>query len=501
MIDVSEALQTVHVRINDAASGQPTPVRLRIARPQGEYFAPFGRLTHFATGAGQDVGGNLLAGGRQFAFIDGSCEVALPAGRLWVEARKGPEYRPLVQEINRPEGKIALRFTIERWIDLRSAGWYSGDTCAHFLSPPAAMLEAEAEDVAVVNVLALQWWTRATPALAGILDFSGQQPALARPGRLVVVNTLNNGARLGVLGLLNCHRAVYPLAMKTAADGQSLVYSWTLADWCDQCHRKGGLVVWSRLSGTEPDLPYGEALADVILGKVDALEVHELDWCKSRHIPWYWLLNCGYRLPLVGASQKMDNTVPLGQVRTYARLADGADFTYRNWIEAVRVGRTFVTNGPLLDFTLNDQLPGAALTLAEGETKVRLRARAHGIDPFERLEVVCNGEVLAGTVAEGEPSSATLEGELEVPASGWWAVRCWGWDRSAARLRAAHSSPIYVQVPGKPPPADPIPRAHLADHLEQSLAWLAGAAVASEKVRADLQGILEAARRCLSQTG
>ena len=47
---MSGKLQTVHVRVNDAATGQPTPVRIRFEGPGGEYFAPFGRLTEFATG-------------------------------------------------------------------------------------------------------------------------------------------------------------------------------------------------------------------------------------------------------------------------------------------------------------------------------------------------------------------------------------------------------------------------------------------------------------------
>ena len=42
------------------------------------------------------------------------------------------------------------------------------------------------------------------------------------------------------------------------------------------------------------------------------------------------------------------NRVLLGSPRTYARLQAGQEFTYKAWIEAVRAGRTFVTNGPLL---------------------------------------------------------------------------------------------------------------------------------------------------------
>src|SRR5207248_8980543 len=55
------------------------------------------------------------------------CEIAVPPGMLTVEARKGPEYWPLRATVDLPAGKLALRFAVERWTDLRADGWYSGD--------------------------------------------------------------------------------------------------------------------------------------------------------------------------------------------------------------------------------------------------------------------------------------------------------------------------------------------------------------------------------------
>src|SRR5262245_39448282 len=163
-------MQQVHLRINDAATGQPTPVRLRITDAAGTYYAPFGRLTEFATGVNQDVGGNVQIGGKKWAYIDGACEILLPPGQLHIEITKGFEYKPLDETVTLQAGKRSLRFTIERWCDLRKEGWHSGDTRVHFLSPDAALLEGQAEDVTVVNVLAMQY-ERAIP---NILSFSGQ---------------------------------------------------------------------------------------------------------------------------------------------------------------------------------------------------------------------------------------------------------------------------------------------------------------------------------------
>src|SRR5262245_13145270 len=205
---------TVHVRINDGATGKPTPVRVRFQTAEG-LPAPFGRLAHFATGPGDNVGGHLLLGSERFFYLDGTCEIRLSAGVVRVECDKGPEYSPLRREVTLGPGQISLRLAIERWTDLRSEGWYSGDTRGTDLSPHAALLEGAAEDRAFVNLLALE---RAgggdspkrppdhAPTLSNLLAFSGTQPALQMPGCTVAVNTLNSHPLLGTVALLNCHR-------------------------------------------------------------------------------------------------------------------------------------------------------------------------------------------------------------------------------------------------------------------------------------------------------
>src|SRR5437762_1200931 len=133
-------MQTVHIRVNDAATGQPTPVRIRLTNAAGDYFAPFGRLTEFATGRNQDVGGNVMLGVKPWAYIDGTCEVRLPPGPIIVELHKGPEFTPLRQEVTLNQGQLSLRFNLQRWTNLREQGWFSGDSRAHFLTPHAALL-------------------------------------------------------------------------------------------------------------------------------------------------------------------------------------------------------------------------------------------------------------------------------------------------------------------------------------------------------------------------
>jgi hypothetical protein len=499
---VSGPLHTVHVRVNDAATGQPTPVRLRITDSRGTYYAPLGRLVEFATGPNQDVGGNLRIGDKAYAYLDGTCEVRLPAGPLRVEISKGPEYAARQEDIMLGVGKIALRFALERWADLRGEGWYAGDLRAHFLTPHGALLEGAAEDLAVVNLLATECEVpgpdgKTYPAIPNLLAISGQRPALETAGHLVVVNTHNRHPVLGSLGLLNCHRVVYPLRF----GGPHGLDDWTLADWCDQCHRKGGLVTWTQAEQKRPLM--GEALADLILGKVDAVEVAAAagGWADQLEA-WYAILGCGFRVPLAGASGKDSNAAPLGGIRTYARLVPGQPLTYRDWIEAVRAGRTFATTGPLLSFRVDGADAGVVLDRPAGQP-VLVHADARSQMPFDRLELVANGSVIACAPAVGSSWNARLEAEWLPGTGGWLAARCVTESPTAdagGMPGWAHTSPVYVRSDGRPAPADRAATALLLESLNGTARWVEHEGrFETDRQRGALAEVVDSARQALLQ--
>jgi hypothetical protein len=499
---VSGNLQTVHVRVNDAATGQPTPVRVRFTDAAGNYYAPFGRLAHFGPFWGHSYAGNLLLGGKAFAYIDGTCEINLPPGPITVEVHKGLEYVPLRQDIILAPGKLALRLTVERWTDLRRDGWFAGEVGPHTLDPFGALLEGSGEDLAVANLLAREeeccdlemggsgeWFV--APA-ANLVAFSGQRPALERPGHLVAVNTLNWHPNLGSLALLNCHRVVYPLRFGPSSTLPHYRDDWTLGDWCDQCHRKGGLVAWTDMRLWRcGHTACGEPLADLILGKVDVVQP-----ALTRLEDWYALLNCGFRLPLLGGSPRTLLSFPLGAVRTYARLADGEEFGYTAWIEAVRAGRTFLTEGPLLRLTADEQGLGAVLAFP-GLSKVRVRAEARSLTPFDRLELIVGGVVVASTTPTGTPATALLEEVVTFGASGWLAARCWRDDPQSSRA-TAQTSPVYVTIAGEPMRRDLGTVDTLLGHLERMLRWVAEEAQCdTEAERTRLAKVFQSARDLL----
>ncbi len=75
---------------------------------------------------------------------------------------------------------------------------------------------------------------------------------------------------------------------------------------------------------------------------------------------WFDLLNLGLRLPLsVGTDASVNRLFnpPVGGYRVYVRPKDS--FSLDSWLEGLRAGRSFATNGPLLvDFSLDRQEAG-----------------------------------------------------------------------------------------------------------------------------------------------
>jgi hypothetical protein len=498
------SLQRVHLRVNDAVTGKPTPVRIRVTDAEGNYRAPLGRLVEFATGPNQDVGGNLQLGMKPHAYIDGACEIDLPPGNVHVQVHKGPEYTPLDLDLTLRPGQLSLRLTIARWLDLRTEGWFSGDVRAHFLTPHAALLEAQAEDLAVVNLLAQETlvpgpFGRSYSAIPNILAFSGQAPAVETPGHMVVVNTLNSHPSLGRLGLLNCHRPVFPLTF----GGPGGKDDWTLADWCDQCHRKAGLVVWAKTGHEARDFLFGEPLADLLLGKIDAFEIDffEASPFDALHT-WYDLLQVGLHVPLVGGSGKDGNGIALGSMRTYARVQPARELTYRSWIEAVRLGRTFATNAPLLVFTANHHDPGAELDLPESGGMVHLCAKAQSLVPFRKLEILANGRTIAAADPDATERGATLELDCPLTESSWLAARCTGEDqlphRPANQRVFAHTSPIHVRLGNHAFSKDAHAVTRLTRQLDRMLEWVKTQARCNEHDRDRLRAVFAKARKALT---
>ena len=128
-----------------------------------------------------------------------------------------------------------------------------------------------------------------------------------------------------------------------------------------------------------------ELPVDVALGKVDYMEILGFSDHRSTARVWYQLLNLGYRIPAAGGTDAMANYSslrgPVGMNRVYARVPDG-EVTPEKWLAALKAGRSFATNGPLLGFTLGGAQIGDELQFNAAQPRVQFSVRLRSIVPW-----------------------------------------------------------------------------------------------------------------------
>lgn len=495
---VEPATRPVRIRIVEKGSGVRVAARLHLHGAHGEYLPPKGHHRKVNTGRFEDFAGEFANGLNQYAYVDGSCEADLPLGPVFVEICRGFEVRPLRTIVEITATTDNLTFELDHVLHWREQGWVSSDTHVHFLSPQTALLEGKAEGVNVVNLLAAQWGELFTNVAdfdgrttIGAKDFGGDGEFLVRAGTENRMQVLGHISLLGYEGEM-----INPLSCggsNEAAIGD--VLEATMADWAERCRQQGGLVVMPHAPN-----PQAERAADIVLGLVDAIEMMSFN-PRTAQISafgladWYRYLNIGYHLPLVAGSDKMDAAALLGGSRTYVRLGE-RDFTYRNWMEAVRRGDTFITVGPLVEMTVEGLRPGSTISLPRsgGTLGIDWRIESVSVAPT-RLELIRNGTV----VEEVRCASLSCKGQLSlhVTESCWIALRVRGSVAGREADIAAHTSAVYVTV-GEQPIFATADAVSVLAQIEGSIAYMDTLAPKSNEARhARLRATLELAHHRL----
>jgi hypothetical protein len=183
------------------------------------------------------------------------------------------------------------------------------------------------------------------------------------------------------------------------------------------------------------------------------VEVYQFGVLKTE--PWYELLNAGFRVTGIAGSDFPGNltrfkpwprAIPLlGPERTLVRVEeDGTTSAYEHWAEGIRNGAVVVSNGPLLNLTIDGRGPGQVLDWDGESTMVRAVAEAAFSRPLEVLELVVNGRVVSSSSGDAMRQSLTLTAEVPLRESAWIAARARGRRLEGEPERWAHTNPVYV---------------------------------------------------------
>lgn len=366
----------------------------------------------------------------RYWIVESTQEFPLPAGDWELRIQHGPEYMPVTEVVTvSPDQWTRKRYKLKRWIDMPALGWWSGDDHVHsrLMSKSDAdrlLTYAKAVDLHVANILEMGDVARTYYAQRGF-----GKPFRVQDGNYWLIPGQEDPR--SVLG----HAIGLNLADKVR-DLDHYLQNDVLAS---RIHQHGGLYGHTHV-GANACFAHREMALFTPMEIVDFNSIMQADLGTELY---YNMLNLGFKMTAsAGSDTPYGGTI--GAVRTYVYTGNSNRLDPDEWFTALQAGKTFVTNGPMLEFTVDGLLPGQVLDLAQPST---LKVKARGVgsiggSAIKQLRVMRNGDV-AEQVSSNNPSQQELSLNIEVASeSGCWiALHAVGHDGSQA-----HTTPVYVSV-------------------------------------------------------
>lgn len=451
---------------------------------------------------------------RQIYRADGET-VRLPDGEYRIETRRGPEYVCEVHPVTVEAGTSQVELHLKRWVEPSKWGWYSGDThihaagCAHYerptegVAPETIVRQVRGEGLSIGDILAWgpSWYYQnqffSGHAISPAASLEHPELQRANHATLVPHPTEEDGDSLlrydvevsgfpsshcGHLVLLNLERQEYP--------GAKIIQEWPswnlpILKWAKAQGAIGGYGhIGDGMVVDSTDLPNyevppmdlegaNEAIVDVTTGLLDFLS-----GCngapRSELNVWYHLMNCGFRIPMVGETDWPCVTGERpGVGRSYVHLDSRPtdDRGYIAWVNGMKAGRLYCGDGRshFLEFQVNGRRSGDDDLTLGGPATVRIQALiAARLEPqppdlssirhvllngwhLENarvgtsrgvvVELVVNGVAVANEVLLADGNPRRIEFNTKIERSSWIALRI---------LTSAHTYPVFVRVNSKP---------------------------------------------------
>jgi len=455
-------------------SGEPVAARVFVTAEDGRAYAP--------EDAWMEADDSFDRKERPFEahYFDtnGVSSITVPAGKVQVGVLRGNEYRfeeLTVEVVAGKTSEATVRLQRIEW-KRPDTRWVSGDAHVHmnyagtYRNTPSHLIEqAAAENLSIIENLVVNKEQR----FPDIAYASPKLDPASNEDYLLEHAQEFHTSYWGHLGLLNLTRNLILPGYAGYPNTEAASLFPANANVADLAHEQGALVGYVHPLDTVPD-PLKDAItfelpADVALGKVDYIEVVGFSDHKSTAAVWYKLLNCGFRLPTAAGTDFMGNYAslrgPIGLNRVYAEVPAGP-LKLEPWLESIKAGRTFATNGPLLRFELGLKTPGGEVHLDQKQD-VFFRAALGSIVPVDHLQIVCNGKVERELDLSSDRTTAYVEGKLPLKSSGWCVLRAFS-DKAEYPILDlypyATTSPVYVNMAGAPQ--------HNAEDAAYFVAWM-----------------------------
>jgi len=408
------------------------------------------RVTNLATGKAISFSEEIHRDKNWFA-ISPPAILSVPQTKIQVEAFHGLETMRALREIDLTGQQSAtLTIPLARFYDAAARGLKSGNTHLHLMKLTHAEMDRYLRTVPQADGLDLVFISllRRVPDERDYISNTLTEGDLGRLSQAGVLfgngeehrhNFGPGGEGFGHVMLLNILKRIEPVSigpgiMKAGTDGIPLARGIRTA------RQDGATVIWCHNTFGHEDIP------NWVSGLVHAQNIFDGGEHGTYEDTFYRYLNVGLRVPFSTGTDWFIYDFS----RVYVPYA--GELTARRWLEQLAEGKSFITNGVLLEFSLDGKSSGESLAAA-ADQPLRILGRAIGRNDFRQLEVVHNGKVIhaAPSRAFDGHYAATLDYRLRVSEPGWVALRI---PRGAGQNELgkelfAHTSPIYITVGGR----------------------------------------------------
>jgi hypothetical protein len=469
--------------IVDHGDLQQIPARISIFDKKGNFYSPENSFCYgYETPSSwpSDWG---IKGDKRYFYAMGYFQIELPCAEISIKIFRGYEYKGFELKIELTTTGTYVTAKLKRLINMSDWGWYCGDNHTHLDHYPLH------HDVQKKDGLLL--------AAAEGLNYVCFLRNKTRKPHSVTCRKWNTMAHFAYeLG----HHPVLNTTIKPPADltcSMPQDGEWfSLSEWV---RNEGGTIIMGHplfanhiFSGlladdTQPaHMTHYEIPINAALGKVDAFELQNNRYSivDTWQQIWHRLLNCGFKIPLsagTDACASVATSLPVGIYRLYAHSKKD---NFNSYLKAVKQGKSFLTDGPLLFFGVkhncinnrniksgnyaqnaqkdisnknalvhNGKGPGATLRLSKDNNKISVLVVIKSIFPLPDAELLQNGNVIKKWKINGR-KEFNAECEITVNQSSWFALRVYKQRIITKNVNKtelfAHTNPVYVKYNNEP---------------------------------------------------
>ena len=478
------------------SDGKPAPARIALRRADGHAVAASDGPTYFDP-----------QNGYHYFYSAGSVTLSVPKGRYEIIAVRGPLGMPVSATARVDAGKPAsAALRVQRLWDAAAAGYVSVDQHVH-LNADGAYRMTLAD---TLPLLAGEDLDQLFPMSWNRLDRYVDEPLvgerLVSPDGYAVHQSQEVRSNFhGHIGMIGARKAFYPwffgpnmprFGSPDRSNGEAMAFAEANDILPTYVHPIA-----------KPQDPFDdlasnplplELVSDAVLTDNIGIELVCM-WTSPLGTAevWYRLLNIGQRTVATSGTDMFTDfqrTPAAGTARLYAEAGAG-ERDVDSVLSKVRAGRTFLTTGPVLLFSVGDARPGDVTAAGEQPWEVTLISS----ESVDVVEIVVNGEVVEQLPGIRAGESKVYRGSVALPAGGWVAARAHGggagWPGMAVD-QFAHSSPVWITAVGS---SDPLAASRAAEDLIRAIDFSAAEARAAygETPTPRLDARIEAARKTL----